>query len=55
VLNGEKILDDVVRAYHQACAQARPGEAARPGHGLGRRLYLADSQEEAIRQGRAGA
>ena len=36
-LNGEKILDDVVRAYHAACAQARPAEAARRGHDLGRR------------------
>ena len=36
-LNGEKILDDVVRAYHDACAQARPAEAARRGRDLGRR------------------
>ena len=36
-LNGEKILDDVVRAYHAACARAWAAEAARPGHDLGRR------------------
>ena len=36
-LNGEKILDDVVRAYHAACAQARPRQAARRGYDLGRR------------------
>ena len=39
-LNGEKILDDVVRAYHDACAQARPAEAARRGHDLGRRASI---------------
>ncbi len=27
-LNGEKILDDVVRAYHAACAQARPATSS---------------------------
>jgi alkanesulfonate monooxygenase SsuD/methylene tetrahydromethanopterin reductase-like flavin-dependent oxidoreductase (luciferase family) len=49
-LNGEKILDDVVRAYHDACAwHGRPkqlGEDMIWGAGL----YLADSQEEAMRR-----
>ena len=49
-LNGEKILDDVVRAYHAACAatagQKQLGEDMIWGAGL----YLADSQEEAIRR-----
>ena len=47
-LNGEKILDDVVRASGRVRA-ARAAEAARPGHDLGTGLYLAASQEEAIR------
>ena len=36
-LNGEKILDDVVRAYHDACAKHGRPQAARRGHDLGRR------------------
>ena len=36
-LNGEKILDDVVRAYHAACAKHGRPKAARRGHDLGRR------------------
>jgi alkanesulfonate monooxygenase SsuD/methylene tetrahydromethanopterin reductase-like flavin-dependent oxidoreductase (luciferase family) len=49
-LNGEKILDDVVRAFHAAChTHGRPialGEDMIWGAGI----YLADSQEEAIRK-----
>jgi alkanesulfonate monooxygenase SsuD/methylene tetrahydromethanopterin reductase-like flavin-dependent oxidoreductase (luciferase family) len=49
-LNGEKILDDVVRAYQAACAahgkQKQLGEDMIWGAGL----YLAGSQEEAIRR-----
>jgi alkanesulfonate monooxygenase SsuD/methylene tetrahydromethanopterin reductase-like flavin-dependent oxidoreductase (luciferase family) len=49
-LNGEKILDDVVRAFHAACHQhGRPialGEDMIWGAGV----YLADSEEEAIRK-----
>jgi alkanesulfonate monooxygenase SsuD/methylene tetrahydromethanopterin reductase-like flavin-dependent oxidoreductase (luciferase family) len=49
-LNGEKILDDVVRAYQAACAahgrQKQLGEDMVWGAGL----YLAGSQEEAIRR-----
>jgi alkanesulfonate monooxygenase SsuD/methylene tetrahydromethanopterin reductase-like flavin-dependent oxidoreductase (luciferase family) len=50
VLNGEKILDDVVRAYHQACA--RYGHAKQLGQDMvwGAGLYLAKDQEEAIRK-----
>ncbi|MBO0736115.1 MAG: LLM class flavin-dependent oxidoreductase [Alphaproteobacteria bacterium] len=49
-LNGEKILDDVVRAYHEACA--RHGRPKRLGEDMiwGAGLYLADSQEEAVRR-----
>ncbi|HEU0217819.1 MAG TPA: LLM class flavin-dependent oxidoreductase [Stellaceae bacterium] len=48
-LNGEKILDDVVQAFHQACEKhGRPGPI---GHDMvwGAGIYLAASQEEAIR------
>src|SRR5690242_8371116 len=50
VLNGEKILDDVVRAYHDACA--RHGQPKQLGQDLvwGAGLYLAKDQEEAIRK-----
>jgi len=49
-LNGEKILDDVVRAYHAACA--RHGRPKQLGEDMiwGAGLYLADSQEEAMRR-----
>ena len=49
-LNGEKILDDVVRAYHAACA--RHGRNKQLGEDMiwGTGLYIADSQEEAIRR-----
>jgi alkanesulfonate monooxygenase SsuD/methylene tetrahydromethanopterin reductase-like flavin-dependent oxidoreductase (luciferase family) len=49
-LNGEKILDDVIHAYQSACAQhGRPKEL---GTDLiwGAGVYLADTQEEAIRR-----
>ena len=49
-LNGEKILDDVVRAYHAACQ--RHGRDVQLGEDMiwGAGIYLADSQEEAIRR-----
>jgi alkanesulfonate monooxygenase SsuD/methylene tetrahydromethanopterin reductase-like flavin-dependent oxidoreductase (luciferase family) len=50
VLNGEKILDDVVMAYHAACAKR--GQDKQLGQDMvwGAGLYLAGSQEEAIRK-----
>ncbi len=50
VLNGEKILDDVIRAYQDACA--RYGRQKQLGQDLvwGAGLYLAKDQEEAIRK-----
>jgi len=49
-LNGEKILDDVVRAYHAACLkhgrQKQLGEDVIWGAGV----YLADSEAEAMRR-----
>ena len=49
-LNGEKILDDVVRAYQAACAAH--GKQKQLGQDMiwGAGLYLAGSQEEAIRR-----
>jgi alkanesulfonate monooxygenase SsuD/methylene tetrahydromethanopterin reductase-like flavin-dependent oxidoreductase (luciferase family) len=49
-LNGEKILDDVVRAYHAACA--KHGRPKQLGEDMiwGAGVYLADSREEAIRK-----
>ena len=49
-LNGEKILDDVVRAYHDACH--RHGQAKALGQDViwGAGVYLADTVEEAIRR-----
>src|SRR5256886_536338 len=49
-LNGEKILDDVVRALHAACV--RHGRATQLGQDMiwGAGIYLADSQEEAARR-----
>jgi hypothetical protein len=49
-LNGEKILDNVVREYHAACA--RHGRAKQLGEDMiwGAGLYLAGSQEEAIQR-----
>jgi alkanesulfonate monooxygenase SsuD/methylene tetrahydromethanopterin reductase-like flavin-dependent oxidoreductase (luciferase family) len=50
VLNGEKILDDVVLAYHDACAKY--GQHKQLGQDMiwGAGLYLAKDQEEAIRK-----
>ncbi len=49
-LNGEKILDDVVQAFYQACL--KHGRQVQPGQDMiwGAGIYLADSQEEAIRK-----
>ena len=49
-LNGEKILDDVVRAYQAACG--RHGRAKKLGEDViwGAGVYLADTQEEAMRR-----
>jgi len=49
-LNGEKILDDVVHAYRDACA--RHGKQKQLGEDMcwGAGVYLADTTEEAIRR-----
>ena len=49
-LNGEKILDDVVRAFHRACLDH--GRAIELGQDMiwGAGLYLADSREAAMRR-----
>jgi len=49
-LNGEKILDDVVRAYHAACE--KHGRPKQLGEDMiwGAGVYLADSKEEAMRR-----
>jgi alkanesulfonate monooxygenase SsuD/methylene tetrahydromethanopterin reductase-like flavin-dependent oxidoreductase (luciferase family) len=49
-LNGEKILDDVVRAFHDSCL--KHGRQVQLGQDMiwGAGIYLADSQEEAIRK-----
>jgi alkanesulfonate monooxygenase SsuD/methylene tetrahydromethanopterin reductase-like flavin-dependent oxidoreductase (luciferase family) len=49
-LNGQKILDDVVRAYHAACE--RHGRRKKLGEDTiwGAGIYLADTEEEAIRR-----
>ena len=49
-LNGEKILDDVVRAYQAACAKV--GRVKQLGEDMiwGAGIYLADSVDEAIRR-----
>ena len=49
-LNGQKILDDVVRAFHEACQ--RHGRKNQLGEDMiwGAGVYLADSEEEAIRK-----
>jgi alkanesulfonate monooxygenase SsuD/methylene tetrahydromethanopterin reductase-like flavin-dependent oxidoreductase (luciferase family) len=49
-LNGEKILDDVVRAYHAACH--KHGRDKQLGEDViwGAGVFLADSREEAIRR-----
>jgi alkanesulfonate monooxygenase SsuD/methylene tetrahydromethanopterin reductase-like flavin-dependent oxidoreductase (luciferase family) len=49
-LNGEKILDDVVRAYHAACL--KHGRNKKLGEDViwGAGVYLANSREEAIKK-----
>jgi alkanesulfonate monooxygenase SsuD/methylene tetrahydromethanopterin reductase-like flavin-dependent oxidoreductase (luciferase family) len=49
-LNGEKILDEVVRAYHAACH--KHGRETQLGEDMiwGAGVYLAQSKEEAIRR-----
>jgi len=49
-LNGEKILDDVVRAYHAACL--KQGQKKQLGEDViwGAGVYLASSRDEAIRK-----
>jgi alkanesulfonate monooxygenase SsuD/methylene tetrahydromethanopterin reductase-like flavin-dependent oxidoreductase (luciferase family) len=49
-LNGEKILDDVIRAYHDACH--KHGQPKKLGEDViwGAGLYLADSEAEAMRR-----
>jgi alkanesulfonate monooxygenase SsuD/methylene tetrahydromethanopterin reductase-like flavin-dependent oxidoreductase (luciferase family) len=49
-LNGEKILDDVVRAYHAACL--KHGRNKQLGEDMiwGAGVYLANSREEAIKK-----
>jgi alkanesulfonate monooxygenase SsuD/methylene tetrahydromethanopterin reductase-like flavin-dependent oxidoreductase (luciferase family) len=49
-LNGEKILDDVVRAYHDACV--KHGRQKKLGEDMiwGAGVYLADSEAEAIKK-----
>jgi len=49
-LNGEKILDDVVRAYHAACL--KQGQKKQLGEDViwGAGVYLAGSRDEAIRK-----
>ncbi len=49
-LNGEKILDDVVRAYHAACL--KHGRKKQLGEDMiwGAGVYLAGSRDEAIRK-----
>ena len=49
-LNGEKILDDVVRAYHAACD--KHGRPKQLGEDMiwGAGVYLADSKAEAMRR-----
>jgi len=49
-LNGEKILDDVIRAYQAACARAGRQKALGQDICWGAGVYLADTVEEAIRR-----
>ncbi len=49
-MNGAKILDDVLRAYHDACARHGHPKALGQDVIWGAGLYLANSQEEAIRR-----
>ena len=54
-LNGEKILDDVVRAYHAACLKHGRQQAARRGHDLGRRRLSRRQPGRGDAPARAGA
>jgi alkanesulfonate monooxygenase SsuD/methylene tetrahydromethanopterin reductase-like flavin-dependent oxidoreductase (luciferase family) len=49
-LNGEKILDDVIRAYQAACAKAGRQKALGQDICWGAGVYLADTVEEAVRR-----
>jgi alkanesulfonate monooxygenase SsuD/methylene tetrahydromethanopterin reductase-like flavin-dependent oxidoreductase (luciferase family) len=49
-LNGEKILDDVIRAYQAACARAGRQKSLGQDICWGAGVYLADTVEEAIRR-----
>jgi alkanesulfonate monooxygenase SsuD/methylene tetrahydromethanopterin reductase-like flavin-dependent oxidoreductase (luciferase family) len=49
-LNGEKILDDVIRAYQAACARAGRHKALGQDICWGAGVYLADTVEEAVRR-----
>jgi alkanesulfonate monooxygenase SsuD/methylene tetrahydromethanopterin reductase-like flavin-dependent oxidoreductase (luciferase family) len=49
-LNGEKILDDVIRGYQAACARAGRQKSLGQDICWGAGVYLADSVEEAIRR-----
>jgi alkanesulfonate monooxygenase SsuD/methylene tetrahydromethanopterin reductase-like flavin-dependent oxidoreductase (luciferase family) len=49
-LNGEKILDDVIRAYQASCARAGRQKALGQDICWGAGVYLADTVEEAIRR-----
>ena len=49
-LNGEKILDDVIRAYQAACARAGHPKALGQDVCWGAGVYLADTVEEGIRR-----
>jgi alkanesulfonate monooxygenase SsuD/methylene tetrahydromethanopterin reductase-like flavin-dependent oxidoreductase (luciferase family) len=49
-LNGERILDDVIRAYQAACARAGRQKTLGQDICWGAGVYLADTAEEAIRR-----
>ncbi len=49
-LNGEKILDDVVRAYHAACRKAGRDKALGEDMIWGAGVYLAETRAEAMRK-----
>ena len=49
-LNGEKILDDVIRAYHGACVKHGHNKTLGQDVIWGAGLYLADSEAEAMRR-----
>jgi alkanesulfonate monooxygenase SsuD/methylene tetrahydromethanopterin reductase-like flavin-dependent oxidoreductase (luciferase family) len=49
-LNGEKILDDVVRAYHAACRKAGHDKALGEDMIWGAGVYLAETRAEAMRK-----